>query len=511
MQTNVANRLAEEPIQDIQRLIYRPSIEGMDDAGFGDMCALNEAHLVMLAECGLYRKEAAARLAGAIATMRREGRAALPADPTIEDPYYAFETRLAEIVGGDLAGRLHMGRSRNDLGATLARMHARRDLFAICDALNGALAATLDKAAEHAATVVPGHTHLQPAQPITYGFYLASLVTALQRDGRRVAASLAAIDASSLGCAAMGGTSFPIDRHRTAALLGFSGIAEPGLDAVSSYDFATELLFATTSLMTTLSRACQDLYIQFSHEFSSIDLPDRIAGTSSIMPQKKNPIALEYLRGEASRAIGALISTLSAFKGTNFSVAIDVGREGLYDLWTCLERTPGDLGLFARIIEGVRLREEKLLARCRSNFATATDLADGLVREADIPFRDAHHIVGGVVRAAVEAGLGADGITAEMVEHVALAVVGRRLGITDDFVRTCLDPTRAVAGRVTAGGTSTAEVVRVIGACRARLEADVAWLAARREGLAQASNDLAAGLEALAAGAAQQMTREPTP
>ena len=493
-------RLSEAPATELQTSVYRPAIAAVDDDAFHDMCVLNMASLVMLAECRILALDHARPIAAGIVRIRAEGRGALPTDPTIEDPYLQFETRLGTIVGEDVAGRLHVGRSRNDLGACLQQMRARRHSLAIAASLNALRTACLAKAAEHVATIMPGYTHLQPAQPITYGFYLASVASALARDARRLGEGYERIDACSLGCAALAGTSFAIDRDRLADLLGFDRLAAPGLDAVASRDFATELLFGATSLATTVSRVAQDFHVFVTHEFSAFDLPDRIAGTSSIMPQKKNPIALEYLRGEAARSIGALTGALTAIKGTNFSICIDAQREGLADLWAALARVPGNLALFTRVIEGASPNAALLLDRCRHNFSTATDLADGLVRAGDLPFREAHHIVGKVVRDAIDAGLAADEITAEMVEAVAQRALGRRIGVDDAFVRSCLDPVAVVAARTTPGGTAPAEVTRMIGECRAALSADELQLAERRERLARSGERLEAAVAALVAG-----------
>ncbi|MBV8911661.1 MAG: argininosuccinate lyase, partial [Acetobacteraceae bacterium] len=222
-----AQRLAEEPIAEIRELIYRPSIDRMDDDRFAEMSAMNQAHLAMLTECGVLRPAVAAALARATLQMQKEGRAALPADTAIEDPYFAYETRLMELAGPEIAGQLHAGRSRNDIGATLDRMTARRFCLAILAALARLRATVLDMAAHHTATVIPGYTHLQPAQPITFGFYLVSIAAALQRDAERLLGAYAHIDACSLGAAAMAGTSFPLERTLTADLLGFAGVAEP--------------------------------------------------------------------------------------------------------------------------------------------------------------------------------------------------------------------------------------------------------------------------------------------
>ena len=496
MSSPAPSRLTEGPIDEIMQMIYRPSIARMDDAAFAAMCALNQAHLVMAADCKMLDAATAKTLAQAMRRMAIEGPSALPDDPAIEDPYFVYEARLSQIAGPDAAGQLHAGRSRNDIGATLDQMAARQHCLDISEALATLRSTVLAIASRHAMTVVPGHTHLQPAQPITFGFYMVSIAAALERDADRVLAAFDRIDACSLGSAAMGGTSFPLDRERTAGLLGFGRVAEPCLDAVASRDFATELLFAATALAVTWSRVLQDLYVYFSLEFSSIDLPDRVAGTSSIMPQKKNPIALEFLRAEAARAIGGLTTTLSAIKSTNFSIALDATREGLTDLWAVLHRMPGNLRLFTRIIESVTLREADLLERCRTNFSTVTDLADGLVRVARLPFREAHHIVGGLVRAALADGLPADKIDAAMVERVA----GRRLGIDDAFVRGCLDPAQAVEARKTQGGTSRGEVERMIAAQRATLDRHGAAITAKREALARSGETLAAAAARLANG-----------
>jgi argininosuccinate lyase len=260
-------------------------------------------------------------------------------------------------------------------------------------------------------------------------------------------------------------------------------------------------MFAATALSVHWSRVAQDMYTFCTHEFSSVLFPDRIAGTSSIMPQKKNPVALEYLRAEAGRSIGALAGSLASIKGTNFSIALDALREGLFDVWTMLGQIPGDLALFQKVVENAQPDAERLEQRCRANFATATDLADGMVREAGLPFRDAHHIVGAVVRAAVEAGKTAEGIDAAMVDAASVEMIGRPLGLSDAFVQDCLDPKKAVEARRTVGGTASAEVLRMIGAAREKVVGDQDWLGRQRARLARASEQLHTRIDALAGSA----------
>jgi argininosuccinate lyase len=501
LQNAVSGRLNEAPIEEIKRMIYTPGILRADDDDFRDMCAMNQAHFVMLAENKLIPAEAVAPLAQAMSRMEAEGRGAVPTDPELEDSYFAFESRLTALAGGDVAGRLHTGRSRNDIGATLDRMRARRRCLAILDALHAARGACLAKALQHRTTIIPGYTHLQPAQPITFGFYLVSVANALGRDAERLMQAYHRIDQNTLGTAALAGTSFGIDRLRTSELLGFAAVLEPGLDAVASRDFVTELMFAATALSVHWSRVAQDMYTFCTHEFSSVLFPDRVAGTSSIMPQKKNPIALEYLRAEAGRSIGALAGSLASIKGTNFSIALDALREGLFDAWAMLGQIPGDLALFQKVIENAEPDAQRLEQRCRANFATATDLADGMVREAGIPFRDAHHIVGAVVRAAVEAGKTAEGIDRTMVDAASVEMIGRPLGLSDSFIKSCLDPRQAVEARRTLGGTAAAEVTRMVEAGHARIVEDQAWLDRHRAVLQQASEQLKARLDTLAGSA----------
>jgi len=498
VQNAVSGRLGEAPIDEIKRMVYAPGLLRADDADFHDMCAMNQAHFVMLAESGLMPAGVVRPLARAMRQLAAEGRGTVPTDPELEDSYFAFEARLTAIAGGDVAGRLHTGRSRNDIGATLDRMRARRLCLEILRALHDARAACYARALDHLDTVIPGYTHLQPAQPITFGFYLVSVANALGRDAERLVQAYRHIDENPLGTAALAGTSFAIDRRRTTELLGFTAILEPGLDAVASRDFATELMFAATALSVHWSRVAQDMYTFCTHEFSSVLFPDRIAGTSSIMPQKKNPVALEYLRAEAGRSIGALTGALASIKGTNFSIALDALREGFYDAWTVLAQIPGDLALFQKVIENAAPDAVKLEERCRANFATATDLADGMVREAGIPFRDAHHIVGAVVRAAVEAGKTAEAIDAAMVDAAAVEMIGRPLGLPDRFIAACLDPRQAVEARRTLGGTASAEVARMVEAGQARLAGDRDWLDQRHAALRQAAELLQARVEELA-------------
>lgn len=486
----VSARLSEATAPEVAATIYAPSIGGFDEAGLERMCTLNEAHAVMLAGCALIPAETARALLDGIARIRREGVGAIDLDPQFEDSYFAFENRLAAVAGKATTGWLHIGRSRNDIGATLDRMNARDVCLAICEALSAARHACLDAVERHVDLVMPGYTHLQPAQPITFGYYLLNVAAGLEREQERIAAAYPRIDLCPLGSAAFAGTSFAIDRDRTARLLGFSGPMLPGLDAVASRDFVTELLWGVTSTATLLSRVAQDFYAFTTHEFAALRFPDRVAGTSSIMPQKKNMLPLEYFRAEAGRAIGALAGCLSAVKGSNYSIGLDSVREGVADAWPVFARFLTALPLLRLIFETAEPDAALLEARCLANFSTATDLADGLVRVHRLSFREAHHVVGHAVRVVMDARGDASALTAAIVEAAAEAEIGRRLGLDEAAVRAWLDPRAAVAARSGPGGPAPAEVSRRAAEARRRLDAEDETTRRARARLAAASDEL---------------------
>lgn len=492
----VSSRLSERTAKEIAELVYRPLMGTFDNMALDTLCQLNEAHAVMLVEQDLIDRSVGQSLLKAIAQIRAEGVEAIDLDPQFEDSYFAFENRLAALVGED-AGFLHIGRSRNDLGATLDRMKARALCVKMMDGLNLARAACEAKAAEHAETIMPGYTHLQPAQPITFGYFLTNVASALSREHDKIAAVYERTNLSCLGAAALAGTSFDIDRQRTANLLGFDGIAEPCLEAVASRDFLTELLWAATSTLSMLSRVAQDMYVFSTHEFAIISFPDRIAGTSSIMPQKKNMFLLEIFRAAAGRSIGALTGALTSIKGSNYSIGLDATREGIADAWPSLALFIDAMELLRLLFESVKVNTGRLEQKCYESFSTATDLADGLVRECGLSFREAHHVVGGAVQRAIDAGFDASGMTVETINASAVKEIGRTLAITPEFVRDCLDPVRSVHSRTTLGGTAPSEVRRMLSSLASKRRQDVDLVAAHRGAIDVANERLREAVQAI--------------
>jgi argininosuccinate lyase len=242
---------------------------------------------------------------------------------------------------------------------------------------------------------MPGYTHLQPAQPTTFGHYLASVALALERDAERLLDVYPRLNLNPLGACAFAGTGFPIDRAMTAQWLGFDGIVDSTLDAVASRDYVSELLAAMAIMGVTLSRLAQDLYLWCSGEWGTVEVADDVAMTSSIMPQKKNPITLEHIKAKAGHLLGAVVASLAAQKAVNFMHCRDMG-EAVAPLWDAFAQAQGVLHLTRRTVLGLQVNQSLMLERATQDFSTATELADVLVREKDLPFRMAHGIVSGV-------------------------------------------------------------------------------------------------------------------
>jgi argininosuccinate lyase len=492
----VGERLAELPAAEVVTHLYGPRMREERDTSFGYLTAVNQAHVVMLAEQAIITRATAAALLGAIDKLATAGKDELPLDPRREDLYFNYEHAIIELVGPAIGGQMHTARSRNDLGSTMFRMRCRDTLLQLLLEVCRCRESLLAKAADHLTTVMPGYTHLQPAQPITFAHYLLGIEQALQRDTARLFGALQRTQLNPLGAGALAGTGFAINRERTARLLGFAGLAVNTLDAVASRDYLLETAAAGAILGATLSRYAQDLYVFYTNEFGTIDFPDRVAGTSSIMPQKKNPIVLEHIKGRTAQIAGALMSGLAGIRNTNYTNVIDANREALRPVWPALDELLIALRLTQVTTDAATPRADLMLARCKANFSTVTELADTLVRQWGISFREAHEIVGGVVRDAIAAGTDAAGITAAMVLEHAAGIVGSGYAISDVEVQQALDPLHNVEARAHAGGPApTATATALVGA-RAQLAADVAARDACVAALQVAQDELAAAVSA---------------
>ena len=499
--SKVSRRLTQAIAPEVVEHIYKPRLGAELQIVFPYLSALNQAHLVMLARQGILKPETARGIAEALLRIEAEGPSAITPDPLLEDAYFNVEARLIALTSADVGGRLHIARSRNDLSAAIDRLRARDVLLDLMSDANGLRRILLDRAALFADVVMPGHTHLQPAQPITFGFYLSGIASALARDVGRLDDAWKRVNLSPMGAAALATTSFPIDRALVADLLGFDAVLEHGLDCVASRDFALEITASATALALTLSRFAQDMHVMVSHEFSAVDFPDSVCGTSSIMPQKKNPVVIEHLKGKAAHVAAAFASAAACVRASHFTNTLDAHREGLSMVWGGLVETGRALAL-ARIIAGTaEPRADLLLARARANYSTATDLADLLVRDGSFDFRTAHHVAGAVVRKLMDAGLGAHEATVALVDEAAQEVAGRPAGIAEDEVTAALDPVRSVASRTVPGGTAPGEVRRMVEVMRQAVAQDDVRVAGWRARLIEAAGRRRSATEALAAAA----------
>ncbi len=361
----------------------------------------SKVHCEMLVRQGIIAQQDGAAILKGLDTILREiesGEFAFKA--ALEDIHMNIEARLAELIG-EPAGRLHTARSRNDQVATDFRLWVR----AATDTLDGQLrelqAALIEQAEEHAATVMPGFTHLQAAQPVTLGHHLLAYVEMFGRDRGRLADARARLNECPLGAAALAGTSFPIDREATSAALGFDRPAANSIDAVSDRDFALEFLAGGAILATHLSRLAEELVIWCTQGFGFVELSDAFTTGSSIMPQKKNPDAAELVRGKTGRVTGALVALLTVMKGLPLAYGKDMqeDKEPVFDaadtISLCLAAMTG-------MVRDMRPDEDALRAATAAGYLTATDLADWLVRVLGLAFRDAHHATGAIVRRAEE-------------------------------------------------------------------------------------------------------------
>lgn len=482
--SKVSRRLREKTAAEVCDLIYLPRMANFGDV-FPYLTEINEAHLLMLHKQGLIPDEAAHKLARAMLDMETDGAAQVPLDPQREDAYFNYEAHLISLTGADVGGRLHTARSRNDILATIDRLSTRDRLLELLDVLGQVRDTALARAEQYVDVVMPGYTHLQPAQPITYGFYLAGVAQALERDTDRLMQAYLHVDRCPLGAGAFAGTPFKIDRQETARLLGFGGVVDNTLDAVASRDFMFEVMAAITLLATTWSRIAQDYFVWGTDEFRLIEFPDSVAGTSSIMPQKKNPVVLEYLKGRSGKILGLFTGAMAGLKGTNFSHTGDANRESIAGFAEMVRECKDGLALLRLVLDTAQPARQEMLARAQRNFCAATDLADVLVQNADVSFRQAHHVVGAVVRDAMDRGMPADQISIDMLDAATEAQLQHASGLSQEMLSRSLDPALSVLHRE-AGGPAPVSVRHTIHAARSALQAQLLQNAQRKAALAQA-------------------------
>lgn len=418
------------------------------------------AHAQMLVKQGIISAEDGKAIAQGLEQIEAEINAGdFTFSRALEDVHMNIEARLGEIIGA-AAGRLHTARSRNDQVATDFRLYVRDALDHMSAQIHALMGVLTAKAGAHAETTMPGFTHLQPAQPVTFGHHLLAYVEMLSRDAGRFTDARQRMNESPLGAAALAGTGFPIDRAMTAAALGFDAPMGNSMDAVSARDFALETLSACAICATHLSRLAEEIVIFSGPAYGFFILPDAFSTGSSIMPQKRNPDAAELVRAKAGRIIGALGGLLVVMKGLPLAYSKDMqeDKEGVFNALDSLSLCLAAMG---GMMEALEVNAEAMRAAAGSGFSTATDLADWLVREAGLPFREAHHVTGQLVALAEEKNCGLDALSLADMQQVEAAI--------SDDVFSVLSVENSVASRNVFGGTAPEAV-------RARLAHWQNWL-----------------------------------
>ncbi len=457
--------------------VLQPAYDDAQRYLFDPMLAAHDAHAIMLAECDIITRDNAAAIIEAVAEIREAGVEAMAYQPGIEDLFFRVEGQIIERTGPEAGGNLQLARSRNDLGQALTRMALRPQLLALADQLLKLREAVHQQATSHLQTLMPGYTHTQPAQPITFAHYLAGVLTFLAADQQRFVRAYANVNQSPLGAAALTGTGFPIDRQRVADLLGFDGLVASTQHAIGAGDHLTDVAFAVQSLAVGLSRVTHDLLVRATREANALHIDDSFIQISSIMPQKRNPVVIEHLRARLSRALGYAATVVTQCHSIPYGDTQDIEDEILPPLFLALATLGDCLALYTAFFETLRLNEDHLRARAAAEFTTATELADALVREAGLPFRTAHKVVATMVQQAIREGVPSEQLSVDRLQEAAQEVIGDEVDFDDSQFERALDAQHFVEVRNGVGGVAPEATGAVLAELLANQTADAAWWA----------------------------------
>jgi argininosuccinate lyase len=455
-------RLGQGIADELLKSYVIPQAEPTQRRIFNALIQINEAHLVMVKEERIVCLEECRKILSAILEIEKQGVDKFKFDPALGDLYMNMESYVIEKIGEDIGGKMHTGRSRNDLFQTALHFALARKILEVQGGILKLEEVILNLAKSHVETIMPGYTHTQHAQPITYGHYLVAFFDAVNRDLARLNSAFQRVNLNPLGAAALAGTGFPINRHRTSELLGFGGLLENTLDAVSEKDDVTEVLSDFAILATNLSRAANDLVYWGSMEFGMIELADQYCTSSSIMPQKKNPWSAEMVRAYSGDVIGNLMKVLSILKGLPIGFNMDIWVILENAAWDSADLTDYMVRIMTGILASLEVNVDVMERLAPEGFSTVTELADAMVRSKGISFRTAHRIVGLLVRNAIHEGLGFADITSAMLDESSLEIAGKKIGLSDGEIRNALDPRTNVQARNTLGGPAPDEVKKMI-------------------------------------------------
>ncbi|MCR8985685.1 argininosuccinate lyase [Brevibacillus laterosporus] len=443
------------------KVVLEPAYEEAKAHLLAPMMAINKAHLIMLKEQGLLSMKEGRQIADALQkldvdTLRQSGYIG-----EYEDLFFQVENQLLELAG-DIAGNLHLARSRNDMGICMYRMVLREKLLATYS--TGVLLHEylLQVAEEHIDTIMLGYTHTQQAQPTTLAHYVMAMADSLERDLRRLRSAYENCNRSPMGAAALTTSGFTISRAHMQELLGFDEIVENSYDAISGADYLGEAMLAVQLAAINLGRSVQDFLLWCTQEFNAVRVADPYVQVSSIMPQKRNPVSLEHMRSLLSSCVGTTNTVLSMMHNTPFGDIVDTEDDMQPYVWKSLSILDNMYHLLIAVITTMQINKEVLSARVKGSFATVTELADALVRTDKLSFRTSHRIVSYVVQQAIKQKITADQVTLHMVNEAAQHVINREVVLTEAELAEALDPVHFVTIRSLPGGPSPKEMMRMI-------------------------------------------------
>ncbi len=471
--------------------------ENFEDAKtlfLGPLMSIQYAHLVMLAERGIISADVAHAIREALDRVSLSEIRCTPYDGTCEDLFFFVERLLVNACGEDTAGRLHTARSRNDVDMTMYRMRLREHILSVCEAVSELRASLCDIAERHRETLIAAQTHTQPAQPTTIAHYLLAVIEQLERDSRRLQAAYATTNRSPLGACAITGSGFPIDRAVTSALLGFDAPTGNTYGSIATVDYLLESVAAVNVLLVGLGRFVQDLLLWCTVEFGYLRLADGFVQVSSIMPQKRNPVALEHARSLASKAVGQSAAIAGVVHNTPFGDIVDTEDDLQPLVASAFRDAVRALALVAASLRGAELDVARLEARAAEGGTTLTEQADHLARTHQVPFRTAHASATRLQQSRRErpdAPLGA------ILSTVSGDLLGVPLQYSDVEIAAIMSPRHFVDVRTTPGGPAPIETTRALQQSRAALATDRAWLHGRRDALTRAAGALEARSAAL--------------
>lgn len=473
------DRIKTELLDYLKNEVIYPGMVQEYKVGFNEMILLNKAYAIMLVEEKILDEESGKLILQGLTKVQEELKPE-DLDGKYEELYFNVEQALVKEIGIKTGGKLHAGRSRNDIYATLWRMEIRKSIWDILQSIIDLQVILLKKSSENLGTVLTGYTHMQPAQPITLAFYYMAVFNVLSRDFIRLENSYIRTNMSPYGAAALAGTGFPINRQALSELLGFDGILVNALDCVGSRDYLLEVEAALAIMMINVSRIAQDHYLWATNEFGLLDIGGELAVCSSIMPQKKNPVSLEYARAKASHIMGALVSGLCSLKNTPFSLCMDL-FEAPGDYWNAHKEVLNSLGLIKETIRHSNLRKETAYQKTQQNFSTVTALADYLVRKFNISFVEAHDIVGSMVAEVIDKGLSINEMDRALVKKISKEIMGYELTVSQEDIKNVLEPCKNVRSKTSVGGPSKESVEKMIADAESNLATEMKWLSGQMD------------------------------